>query len=465
MNQIVREFKRDLPNDLALEQQLLGAILINNEAYERVSPILTAEMFYEDVHGRIYDAVGKAIKAGLVASPVTLKGVFQHDPALADVGGAGYLARLASASLGVVTCVDYAKILRDLHLRRRLIELADKVTAESSDPNALDAAKRIIAEAEQELFTLGAAIGEQRSAVGMDVVMDEVHEAAEAARKSPDGVSGISTGIKSIDRLTGGLMRAEYTVLGGRPSMGKTALAMNIARNVAKQGLGVFYVSPDMPRRSLGFRVASLTGYSTTTPVPYADALKGNFTEWQWQRFSMAMDHARTLPIMTDDQAGRTISAIRLGFRRAVEQWSKQGIEPGLLIIDHLGLVRAASTYRGQRVLEIGEISAGVREIAKEFNVPALALSQLNRTVEQRDDKRPIMSDLRESGNIEQDADTVFFVFREYYYAKDKPGVDPEWLASIENKATIIIAKQRQGPTRDIDLFFDAPHGLWSDLA
>lgn len=465
MNQIVREFKRELPHDLQMEQQLLGAILLNNEAYERVSQYLSPEMFYEPVHGRIYQAVADAVKAGVVASPVTLKNLFQADPALVDVGGAGYLARLASSSLGVVTCVDYAKVLRDQYLRRQLIELADRITADSYDPNALDAARRIIADAEQELFKLGSAIGERRSVVGMDAVASSTRALLDAAKSSPDGVTGISSGIRSFDRLTGGFAAGEFYILGGRPSMGKTALALNFGRNIARKGRGVLFVSLEMTHDQLGLRLASLQGYSSTTPVPYSDARKGLLNGRHLDRFIQAIDSMAQLPILIDDQPGRGVAQIRMEVRKAIELWGKIGVEPGAVIIDYLQLVAADNRYKGQKVNEVSEISSGLRAIAKEFRVPVIALSQLSRSVEQREDKRPIMSDLRESGSIEQDADAIFFVFREYYYAKDKPGVDPEWLASIENKATIIIAKQRQGPTRDIDLFFDAPHGLWSDLA
>lgn len=454
----------DLPGDLEAEQQLLGAILVNNEAYERVRAILTPEMFVEPVHGRIFAAIGEAIKAGLSASPSTLKAIFSRDPALDGVGGADYLGRLQYSTASVIIAVDYAKIIREHFLRRSLAELGEKMIGQSLNPIGFDRSRMIIAEAEQRLFELGASVAEQRSVVGMDRVASDTFEIIKAAKANPGGVTGVPSGIKGWDRLTGGFVPGEYYIIGGRPSMGKTALGLCVARNISRHGKGVVFVSLEMTREALGLRLASLIGYSTTTTIPYSEARRGTFTSWQWDRFEEALEDSRTLPLLIDDQPGRSIPAIRLTVRRAVEQWHKADIQPGAVIIDYLQLISASDRYKSQRVNEVDEISKGLKEIAKEFSVPILALSQLNRSVEQRDDKRPVMSDLRDSGALEQDADAIFFCYREYYYAKDKKNVDAEWLTSIENKATIIIAKQRNGPTRDIDLFFDAPHGLWGDM-
>lgn len=454
----------ELPQDLAAEQALLGALFVSNEVYEKVSDKLTADMFFEPVHGRIYDAIEDCIKRGLTATPITLRAIFEGDPALAEVGGAQYLVRLMGGAATTINAGDYAKLIHDCFLRRQTVVTCEQAIAEACDPRKVEQAARILADLEQKIFDLNSRTDAHRAMADMAMVSDDVAKIIEAAKTNPGGAVGFSTGIKEWDRATGGLFGGDLYILGGRPGMGKSALGLTIARNVARAGRGVLFVSLEMPRDQLGLRLASMIGYSSSTPVPYSDARKGLFTAWQWQRFEEANKSAARLPLLIDDKPGRSLAAIKIGLKRAVDKWAQEGIEPGLLVIDYLGLVAVADRYRGNKTYEIGEISKGLKELAKEFRIPVLALAQLNRAVEQRESKHPQLSDLRESGDIEQDADAVFFCYRAFYYEKQKEHPDPTVLADLERQGQLIIAKQRNGPTRTLDLFFDAPHGLWSDL-
>lgn len=451
------------PRNVEAEQALLGAILLNNAVLERITGMISADMFYEPVHGEIYDAIVEAIESGLEATPVLLAPLFLDHPDLKDVGGAGYLARLAGAATTILNAPDYARSIRDLYLRRRLMQIADQMTMAASDSRAMLKAPKIIAEIETALFELSGSIQGMRTAAGMDTVARDVLQTLEIAKANPGGVTGVPTGLSDLDRLLGGMNGGDYILLGGRPSMGKTALALSIARNVARSGKGVLFFSMEMPRDQLGLRLASMQGYSTTTPVPYANARRGLFDDHQWLRFETAAKSIASLPITIDDRPGMTVAAIKMAIRRALDTWQAQGIEPGVIIIDYLGLVTMGDRYKGNRVNEIAEASKAMKQMALEFHLPFLVLSQLSRGVEGREDKKPTLADLRDSGALEQDADVVLFCYREYYYRKDENGLDTDALHALETRGEVIIAKQRNGPTRSVDLFFDAPHGLWSN--
>jgi replicative DNA helicase len=451
------------PHNLEAEQALLGAIMVNSDVMARVAHTVNADMFYEPVHGEIFGTIQRALETGVDAKAGVIVTAFKDHPALRDVGGAQYIIRLATAAVTILDAPDYAKTVRDCYLRRRLMEIGDTLSMSASDPQSFLMAGKLIQEAEKELFDLSGFMAGGRQMAGMDTVARDVSLAMQKAKANPGGITGVATGLRDLDKWTGGFHGGDYILLGGRPGMGKTALALSIARNVARQGNGVLFLSLEMPREQLGLRLASMQGYSSTTQVAYSSARRGMFDDRQWERFEKANADVATLPILIDDKPGMTIAGIKMDIRRALETFQRQGKELKMVVVDYLGLVTMGDRYKGNRVNEIAEASKAMKQMALEFNLPFLVLSQLSRGVESREDKKPSLADLRDSGALEQDADMVLFAYREYYYRKDDREIDPDTLARLETKGEIIIAKQRNGPTKDVELFFDAPHGLWGD--
>jgi replicative DNA helicase len=463
---------RILPHNLEAEQGLLGALLVDNRAYEKVGDFLRNTHFFMPAHQRIYDSILKMIDRGQNASPVTLKNYFEKDEDLKDVGGAGYLADLAASVVSVINAEDYARTIYDLHLRRSLISLGEEVVNESYSHDIDTDAQATIETAEAKLYEL-AESGEVKG--NFTTLRDSVLTAIQHAEKAfqADGnVTGVTTGLIDMDKKLGGLQDSDLLILAGRPSMGKTALATNIAFNAAKkyaesagkEGARVGFFSLEMSADQLATRIlADQSGISGD------DIRKGNIKQDDFRKFAEASQILSQIPLFIDDTPALSISAIRTRARRLKRQ---HGLE--LLVVDYLQLLRGTGSKQGldNRVQEVSEITRGLKAIAKELQIPVLALSQLSRQVEQREDKRPQLSDLRESGSIEQDADVVMFVYREeYYLSRTEPEVGSEkhmkWQESMDkahNVGECIIAKARHGPIGTVRMHFNPNLTRFTDL-
>ncbi len=464
---------RILPHNQEAEQGLLGALLIDNRAQEKVGDFLKAGHFFLPVHQRIYDAIVKLIDRGQNASPVSLKNYFEKDEDLKEQGGAEYLAELAASVVSVINAEHYARNIYDLHLRRELISLGEEVVNEAYDHNLDVEARSTIEMAEARLYDLGES-GEARG--NFTTLRDSVVTAIKHAEKAfnTDGfVTGVTTGLTDMDKKLGGLQPSDLVILAGRPSMGKTALATNMAYRAAeafatsggKEGGRVGFFSLEMSADQLATRIlADLSG------IPSDSIRKGNIKQEDFRTFAEASQKLSLVPLYIDDTPALSIGAVRTRARRLKRQ---HGLD--MLVIDYLQLLQGSGSRQSteNRVQEVSEITRGLKAIAKELQIPVLALSQLSRQVEQREDKRPQLSDLRESGSIEQDADVVMFVYREEYYlsrAEPEPGTEKhlkwqERCSAAHNVAESIIAKQRHGPIGTVRLHFEPNFTRFSDLA
>lgn len=472
---------RSLPHNIEAEQALLGAILVNNDALAKVQDFLEPHHFFEPVHGRIYEAALRLIDRGQLASPVTLKSFFERDEALADVGGAQYLARLAGSAVTILNAEDYGRTIYDLGIRRELIGIGEEMVLTAYDSPIHAEAAGQIEDAEQKLFDLAE---RGRRDTGFKTFSRTAAEAVgmiELAFKRDGKLSGVTTGFRAVNDKLGGLHKSDLLILAGRPAMGKTALATNIGFNAAlayvrsleegiepaaSEGAVVGFFSLEMSAEQLATRILA-----ERARIPSEDLRRGRLNNEQFRSIARVAQELERLPFFIDDTPQLTISALRTRARRLKRQHNL-----GLVIVDYLQLLRGSGTSgRGpeNRVQEISEITRGLKGLAKELDVPVLALSQLSRTVEQREDKRPQLSDLRESGSIEQDADVVSFVFREeYYHQMREPAMGTAeheaWQAkgeAIHGLAEYIIGKQRHGPTGTVRLYFERETTRFSDLA
>lgn len=463
------------PANLPAEQALLGALLANNKAYERVSDFLAAEHFAHGAHGRIFQSVARRIETGQLADAVTLRAEFEHSGVLDEVGGAAYLAQLLSAMVGIINAGEYGRTIHDAWLRRQLIDLGETMVnrAFGADPipgldQGMDGAAQIEA-AEQALYELATrGTGDGGFVTFERALIEAVQGAERAYRRS--GPSGLPTRLSDLDSKTGGLHASDLVVLAGRPGMGKTALATKMAFGaaqalrddpLAQPNGAVAIFSLEMSAEQLATRLLA-----EETKISSDRIRRGDIGQKDFNSFVEVSRNIASLPIYIDDTPAITLSAMRTRARRL-----KRTKGLALIVVDYLQLMRpAAGTRPENRVLEISQITQGLKAIAKELAVPVLALSQLSRAVESREDKRPQLSDLRESGTIEQDADSVLFLYRDVYYLQqrepkkmnfegDKFEVAyQKWTSDMEevhNKADLIIAKQRHGPTGAIQLFFD----------
>ncbi len=468
----------DLPHNFEAEQALLGAILINNDAHGRVSEFLAPEHFYDPVHGRIYAACTTLIERHQIANPVTLKPLFEADEALNDAGGAKYLARLAATAITVINAADYGRTIFDLHLRRQLIQLSLEMRDQAMNPDLETSGTRQIEAAEQQLYTLGTTGEYEGGFRTFTDILTSAIEMAEAAYKRDGKLVGTSTGFTDLDKLLGGLQRSDLVILAGRPSMGKTALATNIAYNAARaskweiddqgerklvDGAVVGFFSLEMSSEQLATRIlAEASGVSSHR------IRQGDLSNAEFQNVVEANQELSQIPFFIDDTPALSVAQLRTRARRLKRQHKLS-----LVVVDYLQLLQPGSSRASDnRVTEISDITRGLKALAKELDVPVLALSQLSRAVEQREDKRPQLSDLRESGSIEQDADVVAFIYRhEYYLERLKPQEGTEdfekWRAQMEeahSKAEIIISKQRHGPTGKVDLYFEGDLTRFTDF-
>lgn len=468
---------RELPHNLEAEQAILGAVLSNNEAINRVSDFLRAEHFHEPVHKRIYAAVERFLERGIVATPVTLKNHFDNDAALEAIGGAAYLVHIAGLASTIINIKDHASIVYSLSISRELIQIGEDMVNDAYDSNGELRASEQIERSEHKLFTLASEGNSDTNFAHMKQALTDSLRTAEQAIQNQNSVSGTTSGFTDIDNLIGGFHNSDLIILAARPSMGKTALALNLMVNAAKfyheeyeqkktnDELGDMthprsagFISLEMSSEQLATRILSLeTGINAGNIR--RGRLEMNKHNNEFEKLIRANKLLYQLPIFIDDTPALSIAAVRTRARRL-----KRKHNLSILIVDYLQLLRGVSEMaRTNRVQEISEITMGLKAIAKELNIPVIALSQLSRAVEQRPDKRPQLADLRESGSIEQDADQVMFIYREAYYVeRDKPaeGSDkmPQWqedMDKVDRIAEVMFAKNRHGPVDNVTLFFD----------
>jgi replicative DNA helicase len=475
---------RTQPHNIEAEQALLGAILINNEAYHRVGEYLRPEHFYEPVHRRIFEAIVRLIEAGRLADHVTLKVAFDEDEALRELDGARYLAGLARAAETILNAEDYGRLLHDLALKRGLIHVGEEVVNKAYDPTVYETGREQIEAAEQQLFQLAEQGEVEGGFAAFPQILASTVNMIEAAYHKEGRITGVPTGLIDLDDKLGGLQRSDLIILAGRPSMGKTALAVTMAANAAAQralgsdgeGLasdnyvvGIF--SLEMSAEQLAMRLLS-----AEAKLGGDDLRRGKLRDDDFKLVVQASQSLAGRPLFIDDTPALSVAALRTRARRLKR---RHGLS--MMVVDYLQLVRPVRTAgQGNRVQEVSEITQGLKAIAKELDLPVLALSQLSRAVEQREDKRPQLSDLRESGSIEQDADVVMFVYRdEYYQERAQPHQRPDesderfqeryqgWQKRYEESrgvADLIIAKQRNGPIGSIKLCFDGAHSRFANL-
>jgi replicative DNA helicase len=463
---------RSQPQNEEAEQALLGAILVNNIVIDRVAEYLRPEHFFYPAHGRIFAACIKFHEQHRVADPVSLKGFFEQDGDLQDIGGADYLADLASSVVSVVNADDYGGTIHELHLRRRLIELGEGVVNDAYRQDFECDATQQIESAEELLYQLAEAGDFNTGFRGFSDVLKIALNNASVALNRDSHLTGTTTGLADLDKMLGGLQASDLVILAARPSMGKTALATNMAFNAAKaylnsggkEGAVVGFFSLEMSAEQLATRILS-----EESEIPSEKIRKGEMSKKaDFPRLVEAANLIDRIPLFVDDTAGLTITQLRTRALRLKRQHNL-----GMIVVDYLQLMRPAGTSRNDnRVQEISEITRGLKMIAKDLDLPVLALSQLSRAVEQREDKRPQLADLRESGSIEQDADVVMFIFREaYYVSKREPtvgtGDHAEWqieMEKVHNLADILIAKQRHGPTGTVQLHFEGAYTRFTNL-
>jgi replicative DNA helicase len=470
---------RQPPQSLEAEQALLGAILVNNEACDRVTTFLTGEHFANPLHARIFEAASSLIRIGKLANPVTLKTFFENDEALKENGGPAYLARLAASATTIINAEEYGRTIHELAQRRKLISVGTEIVNDAFTPDVEGSARAMIEKAETALYSLAEVDKYGKGFQNFGRALTDAIDMAAAAFQRDGHLSGISTGLRDLDEKLGGLQSSDLLILAGRPAMGKTALATNIAYNVARaydaeeqtdgsvkvlNGGIVAFFSLEMSSEQLATRIiAEQSGISSER------IRRGKITHDEFDRLVEVSQELNRLPLYIDATGGLTIAQVAARARRMKRQ---RGL--GLIVVDYLQLLAGSSRKSNEnRVQEVSEITVGLKALAKELNVPIMALSQLSRQVEARDDKRPQLSDLRESGSIEQDADVVMFVYREEYYLSKKephPGT-PEYLkwqeeaARAHGRAEVIIGKQRHGPTGIVELQFEAQLTKFQNLA
>ncbi len=470
---------RSSPHNIELEQALLGAILVNNEAFYRVSDFLEPRHFFEPIHQKIYEITASLVRVGKTATPITLKTFLPPDIDVAGLTVSQYLARLAAEATTVINAADYGRTIYDLSIRRSLIDIGEEMVNTAYDSPVEARPQDQIEEAERSLYELAETGRYDGGFQRFSQALTTAVEMAAHAYQRDGKLSGLASGLRDLDRMMGGLQKSDLLILAGRPGMGKTALATNLAYNVARAWEGavradgrieatnggiVGFFSLEMSAEQLATRIIS-----EQTEIASYRIRRGEIDPSDFDRIAETAREMEQIPLYIDETGGLSIAQLAARARRLKRQ---RGLD--LLVIDYIQLLQG-STRRAQegRVQEVTEITTNLKALAKELNIPILALSQLSRAVENRDDKRPQLSDLRESGSIEQDADVVMFVFREEYYLKNKeprPGTEEyfKWQTEMEavyGRAEVIIGKQRHGPTGTVPLQFKADVTRFSDLA
>jgi replicative DNA helicase len=470
---------RRVPHNIEAEQALLGAILMNNEALDRVSAFLETSHFFDPLHGRIFETAGKLIQAGKQATPITLRIYFENEEPLGELTVPQYLGRLAANATTIINAHDYGRTIYDLSVRRNLIIIGEDLVNTAYDSPIDQPPPAQIEEAEQRLYGLAEKGKYGGGFMSFGHATTDAIEMASRAYERQGGLSGLSSGLKDLDRYLGGLQSSDLIVLAGRPSMGKTALATNIAFNVARaykaktnemgetvaeDGAVVGFFSLEMSAEQLATRIIS-----EQAEIGSEKIRRGMISEDQFHRLAKVAQELQTLPLYIDHTGGISIAQLAARARRLKRQ---KGL--GFLVIDYLQLLSGSAKRSSEgRVQEVTEITTGLKALAKELNVPIMALSQLSRQVENREDKRPQLSDLRESGSIEQDADVVMFVYREeYYVSRREPSTTKveehtKWqdeMEQVQGLAEVVIGKQRHGPTGSVRLAFHSEVTRFADL-
>ncbi len=455
---------KELPNNIEAEQSVLGSILLSNEIFDDVNTIVSSGNFYDPMHQKIFAAIEKLIFKGMLANPITLKNYFENEKD--EINVPDYLVKVTKFSTSLRQAIEYSKIIYDMFVRRELIKISES-TIESAKLNDLNInGQNIIENSEKFLFDLAERGSFNSTLIKFDDAMKMTIEMASNAYKNEEGIVGVPTGLRDLDDRLGGLHKSDLVIIAGRPSMGKTALATNIAFNAAQKlqesgkKSSVAFFSLEMSSEQLSTRILA-----EQSRIKSNDIRRGRISEEQFDKFIETSKNISELPLFIDETPAISIAALSNRARRI-----KRIHNLDLIVIDYIQLMRAVNTKDG-RVQEISEITQGLKALAKELSVPVLALSQLSRAVEQRDDKKPQLSDLRESGSIEQDADVVMFVYREAYYLERKqprPATveHAEWQAKmneVSNLAEIIIGKQRHGPTGNVMLEFEAMFTKFKD--
>ena len=465
-NLVKNQFK-ELPNNIEAEQAVIGSILVSNDIFDDVGIIIDNKKFYDPVHQKIFAAIENLISKGMLANPITLKNYFENDNSLAELEGHEYLVKLTKFSTTIRQAIEYSKIVYDMHIRRELIKISETMTENASNKILDLPGNKIIEDSERLLFDLAEKGSLNTSFIKFDQALNYTIEMASNAYKNEEGIVGVPTGLTDLDDRLGGMHNSDLLIIAGRPSMGKTALATNIAFHAAKKlqekgtKSSIAFFSLEMSSEQLSTRILA-----EQSRIKSNDIRRGRISEEQFDKFIETSKNISELPLYIDETPAISIAAMSNRARRIKRL---HGLD--LVVVDYIQLMSAANTRDG-RVQEISEITKGLKALAKELSVPVLALSQLSRAVEHRDIKKPQLSDLRESGSIEQDADVVMFVYREAYYLEKlepRPATveHAEWQAKmneVSNLAEIIIGKQRHGPTGNINVEFEAMFTKFRDI-
>ena len=462
---IIQNDSKELPNNIEAEQSVIGSVLVSNEIFDEINMMVASKNFYDPMHQKIFAAIEKLIYSGMLANPITLKNHFENEKD--EINIPEYLVKITKFSTSSRQTIEYSKLIYDLFVKRELIKISENVI-DTAQLNDLDQdGQSIIENFEKSLFDLAEKGSFSSSLVKFDEAMKMTIEMASNAYKNDEGIVGVPTGLTDLDDRLGGLHKSDLLIIAGRPSMGKTALATNIAFNAAKkiQDDGrkstIAFFSLEMSSEQLSTRILA-----EQSRIKSNDIRRGRISEEQFDKFIETSKNISELPLYIDETPAISVAALSNRARRIKRLY---GLD--MVVVDYIQLMRAAN-FRDGRVQEISEITQGLKALAKELSVPVLALSQLSRAVEQRDDKKPQLADLRESGSIEQDADVVMFVYREAYYLERKeprPATveHAEWqskMNEVSNLAEIIIGKQRHGPTGNIMLEFEPMFTKFKDI-
>jgi len=466
---VINNNQKQMPSNIEAEQAVIGSILVSNDIYDEISSLIDSGKFFDPIHSKIYETIEKLISKGLLANPITLKNYFENDEGLKELGGQEYLIKITKFSTSVKQAVDYANIVQEMHIRRELIKISESLLDQTSADTEINVSgESIIQNAEKSLFDLAERGHFNKSFMKFDSALKQTIEMARSAYQNDEGIVGVPTGLTDLDSRLGGMHKQDLLIIAGRPSMGKTALATNIAfhaaKNIEKKGSKstVAFFSLEMSSEQLSTRILS-----EQSRIRSNDIRRGKVSEKEFEQFIETSKNIAELPLYIDETPAITIAAIRNRSRRIKRLF---GLE--LVVIDYIQLMRSSGKKEYNRVQEISEITQGLKALAKELDVPVVALSQLSRAVEQRDNKKPQLADLRESGSIEQDADVVMFVYREAYYLENKEPIlgsieHAEWqqkMEEIAQLAEIIIGKQRHGPTGNVKVEFEAMYTKFKDL-
>ena len=463
---ILKDNFKELPNNIEAEQAVIGSILVSNEIFDEINLILSSNNFYDPIHQKIFSAIENLIFRGMLANPITLKNYFEDEKD--DLNVPDYLVKVTKFSTSIRQAVEYSKIIYDMFVRRELIKISEN-TIDTAKLNDLSTTGQdIIEDSEKLLYELAEKGSSYSSLISFDKALRQTIDMASAAYKNEEGIVGVPTGLRDLDDRLGGLHKSDLIIIAGRPGMGKTALATNIAFNAAqklqdsgKEKASVAFFSLEMSSEQLSTRILA-----EQSKIKSNDIRRGRISDEQFDRFLETSKNISELPLYIDETPALTIAAMSNRARRIKRL---HGLD--LIIVDYIQLMRGSLNYKDGRVQEVSEITQGLKAIAKELSIPVVALSQLSRQVEQRDNKKPQLSDLRESGSIEQDADVVMFVYRESYYLENKepkPATveHAEWQAKmneVSNLAELIIGKQRHGPTGNVFLEFEAMFTKFKD--